>query len=133
MTAINPVVGAASMSGALSGLLAFGQQMDGIANLSGWRWIFIIEGIATVVVGTTCFFLLPDSSETATFLKPEERKFLCQRLRHDAGTKSGKVDLQDKFHWPTIVAAFTDWKIWLAVIIYWVWIPLLIILNTRLN
>ncbi|CAG9940277.1 unnamed protein product [Clonostachys rosea f. rosea IK726] len=110
---------AASMSGALSGLLAFGQQMDGIANLSGWRWIFIIEGIATVVVGTTCFFLLPDSSETATFLKPEERKFLCQRLRHDAGTKSGKVDLQDKFHWPTIVAAFTDWKIWLAVIIYW--------------
>ncbi|CAH0057708.1 unnamed protein product [Clonostachys solani] len=111
---------AASMSGAFSGLLAFGlQQMDGIANLAGWRWIFLIEGIATVVVGSTCFFLLPDSPETASFLKPEERKFLCQRLRHDAGTKSGKVDLQDKFHWPTIIAAFTDWKIWLAVIIYW--------------
>ncbi|KAM0548786.1 hypothetical protein ACHAPJ_009782 [Fusarium lateritium] len=111
---------AASLAGAFSGLLAYGlQKMDGIGGQAGWRWIFIIEGLATVVVGSLCFWLLPDSPETAKFLKPEERQFLCDRLRNDAGTKTGHVDLKDKFHWPTIQSALFDWKIWAAVIIYW--------------
>lgn len=113
--------GAASMAGAFSGLPAFVlQKMDGIGGLEGWRWIFIIEGLATVVLGATCFWLLPDSPETASFLKPEEWRFICERLRNDAGTKAGKVELRDKFHWPTIRDLFSDWKIWAAVIIYWV-------------
>ncbi|KAF9878378.1 Major facilitator superfamily [Colletotrichum karsti] len=111
---------AASMSGAFSGLLAFAlQKMDGIGKLAGWRWIFVIEGLATVVVGITCFFLLPDGPEKAKFLAPEERRFLCERLAHDAGTKAGKVGLKDKFHWPTIRDVFIDWKMWAAVIVYW--------------
>jgi MFS family permease len=33
-----------SMASALSGILAYGiMQMDGLANLSGWRWIFIVR------------------------------------------------------------------------------------------
>jgi MFS family permease len=33
-----------SMASALSGILAYGiMQMDGLANLSGWRWIFIVS------------------------------------------------------------------------------------------
>lgn len=112
---------AASLSGAFSGLLAFGlQHMEGIGGLAGWRWIFIIEGLFTVVVGFGCFSFLPDSPETASFLKPEERRFLCGRLRSDSGTKTGHVDTNDKFHWPSIRAALLEWKIWLAVIIYWV-------------
>jgi MFS family permease len=112
---------AASFSGAFSGLLAFAlQQMSGIGGLSGWRWIFIIEGLATVAVGTSCFWLLPDSPETASFMKPEERRFLAWRLKNDAGTKTGHVDLKDKFHLPTMKVLFADWKIWAAVIIYWV-------------
>lgn len=40
--------GAASLAGAFSGLLAAGlQQMDGVGDLAGWRWIFIMEGIVT--------------------------------------------------------------------------------------
>lgn len=39
----------ASIAGAFSGLLAFAiAKMDGIGNLEGWRWIFILEGIVTV-------------------------------------------------------------------------------------
>jgi sugar phosphate permease len=112
---------AASFSGAFSGLLAFAlQKMEGIGGLGGWQCIFIVEGLVTVVVGVTCFWLLPDSPETPSFLQPEERRFLCHRLRNDAGTEAGQVDLQDKFHWPTIWGVFLDWKIWLAVIVYWV-------------
>lgn len=40
---------AASIAGAFSGLLAFAiGRMDGVANLEGWRWIFILEGLGTV-------------------------------------------------------------------------------------
>lgn len=115
---------AASMAGAFSGLLAFAiQKMDGIAGLAGWRWIFILEGIATVLIGGTCFKLLPNSPETASFLNPEERRFLVHRLQTDSGTKTGHVETTDLFHWPTIRSALFEWKIWFAIIIYWVCIP----------
>lgn len=115
---------AASMAGAFSGLLAFAiQKMDGIAGLAGWRWIFILEGIATVLIGGTCFKLLPNSPETASFLNPEERRFLVHRLQTDSGTKTGHVETTDLFHWPTIRSALSEWKIWFAIIIYWVCMP----------
>ena len=49
--------GGATLAGAFSGLLAFGISfMSGTAGLLGWSWIFIIEGLATVVVGFISFF-----------------------------------------------------------------------------
>jgi sugar phosphate permease len=111
---------AASLSGAFSGLLAFAiQKMEGIGGKSGWRWIFIIEGLVTVVAGVACFWLLPDSPSTASFLKPEERRFLVHRLQTDSGTKTGQVGTNDKFDWAVFRSALTDWKIWVAVIVYW--------------
>lgn len=45
---------ASALSGAFSGLLAFAiAKMDGVGNLPGWAWIFILEGIATVLLGKT--------------------------------------------------------------------------------
>lgn len=43
---------AATLAGAFGGLLARGVlEMRNIAGLAGWRWLFIIEGILTVVMG----------------------------------------------------------------------------------
>lgn len=43
---------AATVAGAFGGLLARGiVEMDGLANLSGWQWIFILEGIVTFIIG----------------------------------------------------------------------------------
>jgi sugar phosphate permease len=94
--------------------------MDGVGGLEGWRWIFIIEGLATLVVGVTTFWLLPNSPETAAFLTQQERQFLVDRLRSDTGTQSGHVNLKDKYHWPTIRGVLLDWKIWAAIVVYWV-------------
>ncbi|KAF8469445.1 MFS general substrate transporter [Gautieria morchelliformis] len=72
----------ASISGAFGGLLAFGiTKMNGIAGLAGWRWIFILEGIGTVVVACIAAILLPEGISTASFLTQEEREFALQRLR----------------------------------------------------
>ncbi|KFY96776.1 hypothetical protein V498_02474, partial [Pseudogymnoascus sp. VKM F-4517 (FW-2822)] len=111
---------AGSMAGAFSGLLAYGiNYMDGIAHLAGWKWILMLEGLVTVIVGFACFFFLPNSPATATFLKPEERAFLIERLKNDNGGTSGKVDTNEKFQWKYMKDALTDWKIYISVLIYW--------------
>jgi len=49
------------LASACSGILAYGlMQMDGIAGYRGWRWIFIIEGVITCVLGIAGYFALVD-------------------------------------------------------------------------
>lgn len=105
--------GAASLAGAFSGLLAFGlSHMDGVGGLEGWRWIFVMEGVITVVVGLMTPLILPDSPDCATFLTEEERALLKHRLEEDSGTAKGKVQTNEKFQWKFLKAALLDWKIW---------------------
>lgn len=79
----------------------------------------MLEGLFTVLVGVACFFFLPNSPATATFLKPEERAFLIERLKSDNGGASGKVDTNEHFQWKYMKDALTDWKIYISVLIYW--------------
>jgi MFS family permease len=75
---------AASLSGAFGGLLARGLSAIGTrGGLDGWRWIFIIEGLITVLCGLLSTFALPNSIESARFLHPHEKEFARQRLLQD--------------------------------------------------
>jgi hypothetical protein len=78
-----------------------------------------LEGIVTVVIGVFLPVILPDSPATASFLTPKEKDFIAQRLIQDAGTTSGKVHTVEGFKWKYLKAALIEWKIYLAVIIYW--------------
>jgi len=116
---------AASIAGAFSGLLAFAiSKMDGIGGLEGWRWIFILEGIATVVVAVLAFFVLHDFPETAKFLTERERAFVVYRLKFQ-GQVQGKDDTgprvaqAEDFQWKYVKQAFMDWQIWVNIVVYW--------------
>lgn len=117
---------AASIAGAFSGLLAFAiAKMDGVGGLEGWRWIFILEGIATVVVAVFSFFLLYDFPETAGFLTEEEREFVVYRLKYQ-GQKpiegdEGRVQVAqaEEFEWSYVWQAFGDWQIYANILVYW--------------
>ncbi|KAK1235573.1 hypothetical protein PQX77_001194 [Marasmius sp. AFHP31] len=79
----------ASLSGAFGGLLATAiTKMDGVGGLSGWRWIFILEGIATVIIGVGSAFFMPATFASAKFLTEEEKEFASNRFRadHSAGS-----------------------------------------------
>lgn len=77
------------LAGALSGLLAYAVSfMDGAGGLSGWRWLFILEGIPAILLSVVALFGLPDYPETARMLTQEERDFLKDRLFSSA--PSGK-------------------------------------------
>ena len=54
-------------------------KMDGIAGLHGWQWLFILEGIPTVILGVILYITLPDSPEKAPWLEPEEARELTRR------------------------------------------------------
>ncbi|KAG7085620.1 hypothetical protein E1B28_003169 [Marasmius oreades] len=74
----------ASLSGAFGGLLATAiLKMDGIGGLAGWRWIFILEGIVTVLFGIGAAIYMPASLAAAKFLTEEEREFAINRFRAD--------------------------------------------------
>ena len=51
--------------------------MDGVAGQEGWRWIFLLEGLATVILGISCFFLLIDTPALSKrWLNPDEIRYL---------------------------------------------------------
>jgi ACS family tartrate transporter-like MFS transporter len=55
-------------------------QMDGFAGLRGWQWLFILEGIPTVLLGIACLFLLTNKPGNATWLDDDEQKWLVGAL-----------------------------------------------------
>ncbi|KAJ2990123.1 hypothetical protein NUW58_g3109 [Xylaria curta] len=116
---------AASIAGAFSGLLAFAiAKLDGLGGLEGWRWIFILEGLATVVVAFAAFFILHDFPETASFLTEEERAFVIFRLKYQGQMDSKdegsiRVAQADEFEWKYVWDAFKDWQIWVNIFVYW--------------
>jgi sugar phosphate permease len=111
---------AASLSGAFSGLLAYAiEKMNGISGLGGWKWIFILEGLIPVVVAFSLYFLLPDRPETAKFLTTEEKEFIINRIALGTGSGRGRITNNDKVSWKNIRVAFSDWKVWMAIIPFW--------------
>jgi MFS family permease len=83
----------ASLSGAFGGLLATAiLNMDGIGNLAGWRWIFVLEGLATVVSGLIAAFVLPESIAGANFLTEEEKEFALGRFHQDEAITASTLD-----------------------------------------
>lgn len=65
----------------VGGLLAAAiSNMDGIGGKPAWAWIFILEGLFTVLVGIASFWIIQDFPDTAKFLSEEERKKSLQML-----------------------------------------------------
>ena len=91
-------------------LLAYAiAHLDGVAGYSAWRWIFILEGIATCVAAGLAFLVLPDWPQDATFLSEEEKYVLLRRLAEDAG--EAKMERLDS---KSVRRIFSDPKIYLG-------------------
>ena len=77
----------------------------GIAGMKGWRWIFILEGIFTVLAGVLAFFILPNTVDKCWWLTDTERRLAVERLedsnvyyrqRAELRESMAKVEYTDK-------------------------------------
>lgn len=98
-----------ALAGAFGGLLATAiGQMDGVAGMRGWRWILIIEGLPSVILGCIIPFVLADDPESAKWLTNEEKAYIRARKLRQQGENA---DAQ-KFHWGDVRKCFKDPKVY---------------------
>ena len=85
------------LGSAVSGWLL---NLDGVWGISGWKWLFVLEGLPSVLLGIVTLFYLTDKPEKAAWLEPDERKWLQARL--DA--ERSKVEAVRKYgFWETLL------------------------------
>jgi MFS family permease len=100
---------AAALSSAFSGLLAAAiQQMDGIGNMLGWQWIFLLEGLFTVCFASFCFWALPNNPQGVKTFKKAHADHCDYRLTLDANSVEGI-----KFSWKAVLSTFKDPHVWI--------------------
>ncbi|OSC99283.1 MFS general substrate transporter [Trametes coccinea BRFM310] len=106
--------GGAAFAGAFSGLLAYGISfMAGTRGLEGWSWVFILEGILSIIVGVIAAFLFVDYPQTANFLKPKEKAYLIYRTTYDTLSAGEDPDFDIKY----VLDALRDWQVWVGCLI----------------
>ncbi|KAK3309149.1 major facilitator superfamily domain-containing protein [Chaetomium strumarium] len=108
----------ALISGAFSGLISAGVTygMDGTRGLGAWRWLFIIEGAATVAIAMCCGFVLPNFPRTTKWLTEEEKTLAVWRLQEDIG-EDDWVNSEEQTFWKGAVLAFSDLKTYILLVL----------------
>jgi MFS family permease len=108
------------LSGAFGSVAAgaITSRMDGSYGIAGWRWLFLIEGVATVGISLGVHWVLLDHPATSKQLTPLQRRIATHRLQQD-----GITSHQSKGgHIATLRYAFVkvilDWRVWLLVPAY---------------
>ncbi|KAA8913205.1 hypothetical protein TRICI_003267 [Trichomonascus ciferrii] len=108
------------LSGAFSGLIAYGvmDNMDGVRGLASWRWLFIIEGAATMFAAIVAMIILPELPATTRWLTKQERMLGVLRMTEDAGKADEDVtnDGETEGALYGLKLCFTDKK----VLFFWV-------------
>ncbi|KAI0102922.1 MFS general substrate transporter [Nemania sp. FL0031] len=106
---------AAALAGSFGGLLAAAiEKLDGKGGLAGWRWIFILEGLLTVVVAVVSYWMVHDFPDDARFLTEDDRARVIRRLKLDQQSSAEHEEWSMKY----LYAGLKDWKMWLGMVIY---------------
>jgi ACS family tartrate transporter-like MFS transporter len=117
---------ASQIVGALVGGALLG--LDGVAHLSGWQWLFLIEGLPSVFLGVAALRFLTDCPEDAHWLSTKERHWLSLRLeREQRQNAMAEVALIRTFGNPLVwVLAVPYFAFYTIAVGYALWAPTLV-------
>ncbi len=87
------------------------QHLNGAAGLSGWQWLFLLEGLPTVLLGFVVLLFLPDRPERAGWLSANERDWLRDRLGREEQARQQRDG-------GNLLRAMTDYQVWLLIGVY---------------
>jgi ACS family tartrate transporter-like MFS transporter len=105
------------MANAIAGLVgnpisgAIMKYMRNEPGVSDWQWLFLLEGLPTVLFGAVVLLVLPDGPERASWLRAEERDWLRQRL-------GPEEEARQKRHNGNLLQAMLDVQVWLFIVVY---------------
>ena len=114
------------IGGPVSGALL---EMHGLGGLSGWQWLFLLEGLPAVLLGVAVLFYLPDRPEKSAWLPAEERAWLKERLELEERQKSVYPE-------QGLLQAVKSGRVWILCLVYFslivamygitLWMPLML-------
>jgi ACS family tartrate transporter-like MFS transporter len=64
-------------------------ELNGVAGLAGWQWMFVLEAIPAVVMGVVTFYFLTDRPAQARWLADDERAWLVKEMDAEVLARSG--------------------------------------------
>lgn len=104
-SAISRFMTATAVAGIVAGPLSAALfTLDGVSGLAGWQWIFVAEGIPSVLLGITTLWFLTDRPAEAKWLSPAEREHLDATMRMEAAdiVRRGHISLRHALLHPTV-------------------------------
>jgi MFS family permease len=103
---------ASAIAGVLGGPFA-SSVMSGLAGVhgwAGWQWLFLLEGVPSVVAGLATLMALPDRPAEARWLSPADRQCIAEELARD------RQDLGPREH--GVMSVFASPRVWLMIVIF---------------
>lgn len=99
-------------SGIIGGFLGgYLLGMDGRLGLAGWQWLFLLEGIPSILIGFTVLWYLTDEPKDARWLDDSQRKWLVSRMERDATMASSH-------HGTSAIHALKNPMVWFLAVPY---------------
>ncbi|MCA9106406.1 MAG: MFS transporter [Planctomycetales bacterium] len=87
------------------------EKLDKFGGLHDWQWLFLLEGIPTVLVGCAVLYYLPDQPKDADWLSTKERNWLVNRMQDEEEERRSQ-------HKADRLLAMLHWRVWLFIAIY---------------
>jgi MFS family permease len=101
------------LGNAFGGLFAIAiLKLEGVHGIDGWRWLFIIEGVATIALAIGFAFLLPNSTKSMRSLSDVEREYLLYTYAADQGQEDNASEITAG---QGFIMAARDPKTWLLM------------------
>ncbi len=100
------IAGAGVIGGPLSGAIM--KFADGAMGWSGWQWMFLLEGIPSVLLGVIVIVMLQDRIAEATWLTADERDLLIRNIAADGEHKEEE----------SVLKVMASGRVWLCAAIY---------------
>ena len=94
------------IGGPISGLLLGVQR----GHLTGWQWLFLIEGLPAILLGGVVLVFLTDRPEIATWLSEEQRNWLVEQLAHEERPQPRASS--------GVFSALAEARVWMLVVVY---------------
>jgi len=88
-------------------------RMSGAGHLAGWQWLFLVEGIPSVLAGVVTLYFLTDRPSKAQWLTEDEKKLVLLRIEEEEELKKKAGQARHR-----LIDAFSSVPVWLLSLVY---------------